>query len=176
MVIELKPTHRQELFLLETMKTANATEAWQRIYGTKRRSSAQALASRTLAKPHVRKRLIQLQERQMKKSEITVEKILSDYQYALELAKGQGKASDITAAATAQAKLVGLLRERVETGMVGDFGDDDSMSEILEKVAKEAGPEAAMKLASIFGLDTPKSQEIEESELLTSKSPSDAVN
>lgn len=115
----------------------------------------------------------------MKKSDITLEKVLTDYQHALDLAKGQQKASEIVAAATAQAKLVGLLRERVETGGVGDFGDTNSIADVLELVAKEAGPEAAMTLAAMFGLEVPKSQatkSMEEAVLFIAESPSDAVN
>ena len=179
MVAPVKTTIRQELFLRETMKTFNATEAWQRVYKTPSRASARTNACRALSRPHVRKRYIELLERQMKKSDITVDKVLDDYQTALNMAKAQERPSDMIAAATAQAKLVGLLRERVETGGVGDFGDTNSISDVLEMVAKECGPDAAMALAAMFGLETPKSQTtkaMEEAVLFISQSPSDAVN
>ena len=175
----LNPTHRNELFLRELMKTDNATEAWQRTYKVRSRECAQAASSRTLGKPHVKRRLNQLRERVMQKKDITVDKVLDDYQYALNLAKAQQKPSDMIAAATAQAKLVGLLRERVESGGVGDFGDTNSIADVLELVAREAGPEAAMTLAAMFGLDPPKSQTtkaMEEAVLFIAESPSDAVN
>ena len=47
-------------------------------------------------------------------------------------------------------------------------------SDLLEKVAEEAGPEAAMALAKAFGLMD--DQAIEKAKLLDSDSPSDAVN
>lgn len=161
------------------MKTPIATEAWTRVYKTKNRKCAQVLASRTLAKPHVKKRFNELLERQMKKSDITVDKVLSDYQHALELAKTQQKPSEIVAAAQAQAKLVGLLRDRVETGAVGDFNDSNSISDVLELVAKEAGPEAAMALAAMFGLKVPESttsKQMQEAVLFVADPASKAVN
>ena len=87
-----------------------------------------------------------------KRADITEDKILTDYQVALELAKQQAKPDSIVNAATAQAKLVGLLRERVETGETGDFDKMDNVSDILEAVAKEAGPEVASALSKVFGI------------------------
>jgi len=115
----------------------------------------------------------------MKRSDITMDKILTDYQLALDMAKGQSNSANIVAAATAQAKLVGLLRERVETGAVGDFPDTQTIEGILETVAKEAGPENAMILASMFGLKVPASQETEkmkEAALFIADPASEAVN
>ncbi len=115
----------------------------------------------------------------MKKSDITIDKVLTDCQTALDMAKGQGKSGDMIAATMAQAKLVGLLRDRVETGGVGDFGDTNSIADVLEMVAKEAGPEAAMTLAAMFGLKMPVSnttKNMQEAVLFIADPPSDAVN
>ena len=174
-----KTTLRQELFLRECLKTHNHAEAWQRVYKNTSRKGARVSAYRTLKKPHVAKRWQQLMERQMKKSDITVDKVLADYQYALEIAKQQGNSPAIVNAAQAQAKLVGLLRERVETGGVGDFGDTNSIEGILEIVSKEAGPEAAMALASMFGLKIPESnttKQMKEAVLFITDPASDSVN
>ena len=56
-------------------------------------------------------------------------------------------------AATAQAKLVGLLKDRIETRNVDDFDSMDSISEILQAVEKQAGSEVALALSKAFGLD-----------------------
>lgn len=161
------------------MKTFVAAEAYRKVYKNTSRKAATVAASRCLAKPHVRKRYEQLMERQMKRSDVTVDKVLTDYQYALELAKSQGRSAEIVSAAQAQAKLVGLLRERVETGGVGDFGDATSIEGILEVVAREAGTEAAMTLASMFGLKLPESQttqQMKEAALFMADPASDTVN
>lgn len=118
-----------------------------------------------------------------KKADITMDKVLSDLQEAMGMAKLQGKPSDIITAAMSQAKLVGLLRDRVETGGVGDFDGMENISEILQKVAEEAGPEAALALSKAFGIDNAEttleggaSVEEEAAGLIDQSPPSDAVN
>lgn len=150
-----------------------------RVYAPNSRETAQVNASKVLSRPHVKRYLHQLQERAMKKADITIDHILQKYEAAFSLAERQQKPSEMTAAATAQAKLVGLLRDRVETGAVGDFGDVNSISDILELVAKEAGPEAAMTLAAMFGLNIPKSnatKSMEEAILFIADPASNARN
>lgn len=110
----------------------------------------------------------------MRKADITVEKVLNDYQEALDLAKVQNKAGDIVAAATAQAKLVGLLRERHEHGNVGEFDGVADVTQVLELVAQQAGPEAAMALAAAFGLQ--KVEDEEADQLIEADPPTGAVN
>ncbi len=87
-----------------------------------------------------------------RRADITEDKILTDYQIALELAKEQAKPDSIINAATAQAKLVGLLRDRSEVGKPGDFERLESVSEVLAKVSEEVGPEAALALSKAMGL------------------------
>jgi len=114
----------------------------------------------------------------MQKKDITLDKVLDDIQWAIDHGKANSKPADVIAGANSQAKLVGLLRERVETGGVGDFSDN-SLSDILQLVAKEAGPDAAMTLAAMFGLKVPESKTTEamkEAILFISDPGSDAVN
>lgn len=166
-------THRNKLFLREYIKIGVASEAWRRVYPEVSSDAARNCASKTLAKPHVRAYFGQLLERHMRKADITVEKVLDDYQYALDLAKEQHKSGDIVAAAQAQAKLVGLLRERHEHGNIGDFGDVTDIATVLELVAQQAGPEAALAISQAFGLN----QDVDEAEqLLEATPPTGAVN
>jgi len=88
-----------------------------------------------------------------KRADITEDKILTDYQAALDLAKTQRKPDSIVNAATAQAKLVGLLKDRIETKNVDNFENMDSISDILQAVSDQAGPEAALALAKALGVD-----------------------
>ena len=88
-----------------------------------------------------------------KRADITEDKILTDYQEALALAKKQQKPDSMVNAATAQAKLVGLLKDRIETKNVNDFENIESIDDILQKVADEVGTEAAAALSKAFGLD-----------------------
>ncbi len=179
MVRPIKITPRQDKWLLEYMKCDNMTEAWMRIYEPSCRECARAASAKAIGKPHVKRRLDELRERAMKKSDISIDKVLTDLQWAIDSGKAQGKPSDVIAGSNAQAKLVGLLRDRVETGAVGEFGDTNSISDVLEMVAKEAGPEAAMTLAAMFGLKVPDSQatkNMQEAVLFIADPPSDAVN
>lgn len=179
MVAPVKPTPRQKKFVVEYMICDNATEAWMKTYRPKNRQCAQAASSLTLSKPHVKRYHEQLQERLMQKRDITLDKVLTDLQWSIDRGKADGKPSEVIAGANAQAKLVGLLRERVETGHVGDFGDTNSIADVLEMVAKEVGPEHAMALAAMLGLQMPKSnttKAMEEAVLFISEPASDAVN
>lgn len=118
-----------------------------------------------------------------RKSEITLEKILNDYQSALEMAANSNKPGDMISAAREQARLVGLLVERREVGSVGEFEAMENVEEVLEAVAKEAGDEAAMALAKAFGIIAQGQKEViknapaQDAEALIEAVPgSDAVN
>ena len=118
-----------------------------------------------------------------RKSDITLEKILNDYQSALEMAADSNKPGDMISAAREQARLVGLLVERREVGGVGEFEAMENVEEVLEAVAKEAGNEAAMALAKAFGIiaqgqkETIKNAPAQDAEALIEAVPgSDAVN
>ena len=148
-----------EIIVREYLKNGgNGAEAYRvastKVTGKPLRNpdSPTVCASRILAYPEVKARLAELQEQMAKRADITMDKILSDYQRALVMAEQMQKPADMVAAATSQAKLVGLLRDRVEAGGVGDFDKMEDMSSILEAVAAEAGPEAALALAKAFGL------------------------
>ena len=179
---------RHEAYCHEYIKTGNKTLSYLSIYDPTRTRigyhSARTLGYQLMVDyPHIPKRIEELRVRIQKKADITIDKILTDYQHALELAKAQQKPDGIVNAATAQAKLVGLLRDRVETGVAGEFDAMDNISEILEKVATEAGPEAALALSKAFGLniievetEAEDESDVELGGLHEAKPPSDAVN
>ena len=145
---------RHEKFAREYVKTGIGAEAYRRVYPRiDPNETAKRNAYRLRTYAHVDKRIQELRQAMAKRADITEDKILTDYQEALALAKKQEKPDSMVNAATAQAKLVGLLRDRVETGNAGDFDNMDSISEVLEAVAAQSGPEAAMALSKAFGLD-----------------------
>ena len=119
-----------------------------------------------------------------RKADITFEKILTNYQEALEMARAKEDPGNMISAAREQAKLVGLLIDRKEVGSAGDFENMENISEILQAVADQAGPEAALALSQAFQLvgptmviQTAKAPDPQEpSALLDADSPSDAVN
>ena len=145
---------RHEKFAREYVKTGIGAEAYRRVYPRANPvSTARVCASQLLTKPNIARRTIELKQAMAKRAHITEDKILTDYEEALQLAKAQAKPNAIIKAATAQAKLVGLLKDRNETKNVNDFENLKSIDDILQKVADEAGTEAAAALAKAFGLD-----------------------
>lgn len=147
---------RHEQFAREYVKTGCGAEAYRRVYPrVKPLETAKRNAYRLRTYAHVDQRIQELRQAMAKRADITEDKILTDYQEALALAKEQQKPDSMVNAATAQAKLVGMLKDRIETKNVNDFENMDSISEILEAVATMAGPEAALALSKAFSLDKP---------------------
>jgi phage terminase small subunit len=141
---------RHEKFAREYVKTGIG--AYRRVYPRANPvSTARVCASQLLTKPNIARRTIELKQAMAKRAHITEDKILTDYEEALRLAKAQGKPNAIIKAATAQAKLVGLLKDRIETKNVNDFEDMENIDDILQKVADEVGPEVAAALAKALG-------------------------
>lgn len=154
----------------------------RKITGVNNPGSYRVVACQLRKRPDIQQREQELRDKMAKKSDITMEKVLTDIQEALNLARSQAKPNDMVNAVMAQAKLVGLLRDRVETGGVGDFDGMENISEILEKVREEAGPEAALALSKAFGLDNaetakrPAPDPEEAAGLIDQPPPSDSVN
>lgn len=175
---------RHEYFVREYLKCGgNGAEAYRRTaraypWGSKWISDndARVVACVILKRDDVKLRLQELRANMAKKADITMEKILTDYEEALNIAKAQAKPNEIVNAATAQAKLVGLLRDRVEHGDVGDFEGMDNLSDIIAKVGEEIGPDAALALSKILGVDNAETAKEEATGLIDQPPPSDSVN
>ncbi len=145
-----------KLYLMEMANGGTATAAYRQVY---RKAvgfnCATASAHNLLKKPHIKSRIKEMRMDIKRKSDITFEKILTDYQEALDLARAKADPASIISAAREQAKLVGLLIDRKEVGSAGDFENMESISDILEAVANTAGPEAALALSKVFELVGP---------------------
>lgn len=140
-----------------------------------------ASASRLFKRPDIQERIQQVTKRLITRMDITEERILTQYDEAYQLAKAQGKSADMVSASTAQAKLVGLLRDRIEAGAPGDFDNMENVSEVLNAVAKQVGPQAALALAQSLGIVAESSEEVAASESETAnleglEPPSESVN
>jgi hypothetical protein len=145
---------RHEKFAREYVKTGIGAEAYRRTYPRAHPiSTARVCASQLLTKPNIASRTAELRQAIAKRADITEDKILTDYQAALDLAKTQEKPDSIVNAATAQAKLVGLYKDRIETTNAHDIEQMDNISDILQAVADRSGPEVASALAKAFGFD-----------------------
>src|SRR6188508_220773 len=97
---------RHEQFAREYVKTGVGAEAYRRVYPRAHPiSTARVCASQLLTKPNVASRTAEPRQAMAKRAEITEDKILTDYEDALKLAKAQEKPDSIVNVATAQAKL-----------------------------------------------------------------------
>lgn len=172
------PVH--ERFAREWLKTADAANAYRKAFGkTYSHTVAKAAGWRLRNRPYMQKRIDELQRQMMKRSDITLDKILSDYQEALDMARDAKKPSEMVMAAREQAKITGLLIERKEVGGPNDFDSMNNMTEILEAVRKQAGDEAALALARVFKLAAEEQKDsapVDTEALLEAKAASDSVN
>ncbi len=181
---------RHERFAHEYILTGNnATEAYRRTWAAFPNAkpithprSFNVIGCQTKKRPGVMRRVEELRDKMAKKADITMDKVLTDLQEALNMARLHAKPSDMISASMSQAKIVGLLRDRIETGDVGSFDGMEDISEILEKVGQDAGPEAALALSKAFGLDKTETAEVTEiekpegAEFMDQAPPTDAVN
>lgn len=179
---------RHEYFIRQYVRCGgNGAEAYRRTmskYPWKEMRNpdyARTVACTILARPDVQRRYEELRTQMAKRADITEDKILTDYQTALNMALQMGKPEALIAAAREQAKLVGLLRDRIEHGDVGDFENMDNVSDILTAVRDRAGPEAALALAKAFGLGNADMANVEPPKeeaagFMDQPPPSDSVN
>ena len=145
---------RHEQFAREYVKTGIGAEAYRCVYPrVKPLETAKRNACRLRTYAHVNQRIQELRQDMAKRADITEDKILTDIQFSIDQGKIEGKLDTVVNAAMAQAKLVGMLKDRIETKNVDDFENMDSMSEILEAVAAQAGPDAALALSKAFNPD-----------------------
>lgn len=145
---------RHEKFAREYVATGSGAAAYRSAYPKANPiSTARVCASQLLTKPNIVARTVELRQALAKRSDITEDKILTDYQEALDLAKQQERPREVVIAATAQAKLVGLLGDRKEDQEFGNFDNVRDAEEILAKVREQAGTAAAEALAKAFGIE-----------------------
>jgi hypothetical protein len=168
---------RHEKFVREYLKcNFNGAEAYRRVYPQRRPLEARFSASRLLTSGNVKRRLAEVQMALLKKADITVDRILNEYEEARILAIGQSKPEAMLSASEKKAKLVGLLVDRREVGNAGEFEQLTDISEILEKVRQEAGLEAAEALAKAFGLDNPNEAQPNRDDFDPLKPPTGSMN
>lgn len=179
------PRHERfvKLYLIEMANGGTATAAYRKVYKDSKGFNCAAVgAHNLLSKPKIKSRIKEMRMDIKRKADITFEKILTDYQEAMQMARAKGDPGNIIAAAREQAKLVGLLIDRKEVGSAGDFSNMESIADILSAVAEQAGPEAALALSKVFDLMGPTvivqkvQQQESEVTLLEAKPGSESVN
>ena len=116
-----KLTVKQEKFAQAYIETGNASEAYRQAYSAEK-SSPEAIwvnASKLLANAKVALRVAELQMQAQERHEVTVDMIRSEIDEARDMAKKDGKTSDMLTASRDKAKLYGLLVDKQQhTGNV----------------------------------------------------------
>jgi translation initiation factor 1 (eIF-1/SUI1) len=95
-----------------------------------------------------------LEERAMKKNDITVEKVLTDLESAKNLAMDGGQPSAAVNATMAQAKIVGLIVDRVEKKDVSEMDMKELAASIKEVFGDQGAP-----LIQALGLEEKEPEE-----------------
>lgn len=112
----------------------------------------------------------------LKRSDITIEKLLSDAEDARKLALSINQPSAATGAGQLQAKLVGLLVDRKETGAPGDFAGLTTPDEVIAATRLELGEEAAQALLAMIGKASPSPAPADEQAAIPTARGSDSLN
>lgn len=108
-------------------------------------SAADVCASNLLRLPKVQSRLEILKAMAMKRADITEDTIATKLEEAFQVAKGEHQGAAMVSAATAMAKLAGLMIDRKEIGDPYDFSrmtEDELRNEIAKLEGKDQHPPA----------------------------------
>jgi len=107
--------------------------------------SADACAARLLTEANVQNRISELLEPAVRKTRVSIESLLDQLETTITDARAAKQHSVVIQALTLSAKLVGLLRERVEIGGVGEFDACTSTEQVIEQLlSRHESPAAAL--------------------------------
>jgi len=103
----------------------------------------------------VKSRIGELRRQMSYKTSITLASLLDELAADRELARRVDQPSAAIQATVMQAKLVGLMVERKESGAPGDFASLGSVDEIIAKVRSDLGEQAALLLQAVLDKSEP---------------------
>lgn len=122
-------TPKQEKFCLAYVETGNASEAYRQAYDAEnmKAESIHVNACKLLKGAKVALRVVELQEENRERHNITVGSLTTEYEEAREIAKGEKQGAAMVGATTGKAKLHGMLVDKQEH----KHDLSDAMKEIL---------------------------------------------
>jgi hypothetical protein len=82
-----------------------------------------------------------------RRTRVTVETLLDQLDQTIEAARADGQLNVVVNALTLSAKLVGLLRERIEVGGAGEFAGAKDAGEIMAMLVEELGLDGMIEMA-----------------------------
>jgi hypothetical protein len=146
---QLKP-HRRELFCMKVIEAAKTgkSQAWAYEaagYQTNGHSS-DVCASRLLNYADVQERIAELGAPAVRKTRVSIETLLNELETTIGDARETKQHGVVIQALTLSAKLVGLLREKIEIGGPNAFDQCTSTEEVMDKLLQELEPDVAVAL------------------------------
>jgi hypothetical protein len=163
---------RHERFAREYAKLGIASRAYLKAgYHPTTRNALDVSACQLLSKPKIAKRVTELQQMSLGKYLVTKESLTKDLVDDREEARKAGNHSAVTASTVALGKLHGQWIDRKEVGEPGSFAGMETVADVLEKVRKEAGEDAAAALAKVLGAIKPPAEDVD-----IGSPASDAIN
>jgi hypothetical protein len=108
--------------------------------------AADACASRLLSTAKVEQRVVEVLKPVAKETQVTLASILVQTMQTIAAASAAGQHGAALQGLTLQAKLLGLLRDKVEVGGPGAFDGLDSPEKVMDAVRRDLGPQAAAML------------------------------
>lgn len=112
--------------------------------------SAEVNASRLLNYAELKARIAELGAPAVRKTRVSIESLLNELETTINDARGDGQHSVVVNALTLSAKLVGLLRDRVEIGGVGAFDACESAEQVITQLlSDQSASEALASLAML---------------------------
>ena len=151
------PNPRHECFARLYIQTGNAAASYRKAgFTPTTRSGLDAAACRLARKGKTQRRIMELRGQLAKRNAVTLDTLLDDLAADRVLARELGQPAAAITATMNQARLVGLLVDRKETGEPGRFAAVQTEEEILEMVRAELGDESAATLAAALSKHDPE--------------------
>jgi hypothetical protein len=147
--VPILKNHKHELFAQSLAKGETARKAYcDAGYEDNRKNAWRLKTNKDVAA-----RVLEIQHASAKSAEITIQTICSELDDAISVARARGQANAMVSAAGLRAKLAGLTVEKVEIGRANEFENCNTTEELLAKVRREAGDDAAELCAAMCGLN-----------------------
>jgi len=140
---------RREKFAQEVAKAAktgkSVTQCYEASGYTTTGHASEAASSRLLSSVEVKNRVNEILAPVTKKTRISVESLLSELEITINDARGAKQHAVVVNALGLSAKLVGLLRDRIEVGGVGEFDHLQTLEDVARAAVAEMGAPLALE-------------------------------
>ena len=149
------PSIRQEKFCRLVLRHGLPAKAYVLAgYTASTPRTAYSNGHRLMKNEMIRARINELRTMTLHKSQVTVDRVLSDLALDRALARESGQFGVSVKATELIAKVTGLLVERRETGQPGDFSGLESREAVLARARNEMGDEAVAVIEALLkGID-----------------------